>query len=507
MRPSVLRRPLQIATFLRKEAVEVLRQPRLLLTMVIGPFLIMAAFGLGYRDTPERMRTLFVAPEGSPLLDQVESYADEIKSYVEFAGATTDPAFARRQLLDGEVDLLVSFPDDPLETVLQGDRATVTVVHTRLDPIEQTAINFASQLGIAQINGQILAAVVAGGQELATPAEGVFAAADVAVDALDDAMVSQDEEATAAALDDLEQATGQVSLAVRASTALLAELGPSDGTTDDASDTVTQAVDELRTSIDEIRTAQSSGEASEQVTRIRELLGTISTNYDELTAVDSAVLVQPFASDVELAVDSVEGVTDWYAPAAVILMLQQFGVAFGALSFVRERQLGIVDVYRVAPVHATETLLGKYLAYLVIGGAIGAALMALVVNLLGVPIASGITDIGVVIALTLFASIGLGFVISLASASDAQAVQYTMIVLLASLFFSGFFLALDQLEGPSRYIRYLLPVSYAMQMLRDVMLRGAEIDRQLWMGLAAFGVGAFGLALIGARRRMSLARE
>ncbi|MDO9174415.1 MAG: hypothetical protein Q7V62_06380, partial [Actinomycetota bacterium] len=144
MRPSLLRRPLQIATFLRKEAVEVLRQPRLLLTMVIGPFLIMAAFGLGYRDTPERMRTLFVAPEGSPLLDQVESYADDIKSYVEYAGATTDPVFARRQLLDGEVDLLVSFPDDPLETVLQGDRATVTVVHTRLDPIEQTAINFAS---------------------------------------------------------------------------------------------------------------------------------------------------------------------------------------------------------------------------------------------------------------------------------------------------------------------------------------------------------------------------
>ena len=72
--------------------------------------------------------------------------------------------------------------------------------------------------------------------------------------------------------------------------------------------------------------------------------------------------------------------TDWYAPAAVILMLQQFGVAFGALSFVRERQLGIVDVYRVAPVNATETLLGKYLAYLVIGGAIGAVLTALIVD-------------------------------------------------------------------------------------------------------------------------------
>ncbi|MEZ5219444.1 MAG: hypothetical protein R2715_23310 [Ilumatobacteraceae bacterium] len=39
----------QVAAFARKEATEVLRQPRLLLTMVLGPFLVLAAFGLhGY---------------------------------------------------------------------------------------------------------------------------------------------------------------------------------------------------------------------------------------------------------------------------------------------------------------------------------------------------------------------------------------------------------------------------------------------------------------------------
>ena len=75
-------------------------------------------------------------------------------------------------------------------------------------------------------------------------------------------------------------------------------------------------------------------------------------------------------------------------------------------------------------------------------------------------------------ALSLFASIGLGFVISLASATDAQAVQYTMIILLASLFFSGFFLSIGQMEGLAQVISWLLPVSYGMKLLRDVMLRG-----------------------------------
>jgi len=186
-------------------------------------------------------------------------------------------------------------------------------------------------------------------------------------------------------------------------------------------------------------------------------------------------------------------------------MLQQFGVAFGALSFVRERQLGIVDVYRVAPIDAGETLIGKYIAYLLIGGAIAALLTALIVGVLDVPMASSIDRVAVVLALTLFASIGLGFVISLISATDAQAVQYTMIVLLASLFFSGFFLSVGRMQGVARYIGWLLPVTYGMDMLRDVMLRGVNPSRNSLIGLSAYGVIAFALALYGTRRRMTTA--
>jgi len=119
--------------------------------------------------------------------------------------------------------------------------------------------------------------------------------------------------------------------------------------------------------------------------------------------------------------------------------------------------------------------------------------------------ASSVSRVAVVLALTLFASIGLGFVLSLISATDAQAVQYTMIVLLASLFFSGFFLSIGRMEGIARYIGWLLPVTYGMDMLRDVMLRGVNPSRHSLIGLCAYGVIAFGLSLYGTRRRMTTA--
>jgi ABC-2 type transport system permease protein len=489
---------MQVGAFLRKEAFDVARQPLLLLTLVFGPFLIMAIFGAGYRDTPERLATLFVAAPDSPLVDRVEGFADEIGEYVDYAGITGDARRADRLLREGEVDVVVSFPDDPLDTVLAGDRAPITVTHTRLDPIEQTAISFAARLGVEEINGEMLARIVQQGQDAAEPASAILAAADESVDLMEQAVRAGDADSVSSAADDLDRRIAAMMLSARVATTLTSQVSdqPAPG-----ADAVIGPLESMQSIVDTIEGGPTPT-TERQVVELRSLLDTVTEEYDTFSEADPSVLVRPFESRMEVAVDGAGGANDWYAPAAVILMLQQFGVAFGALSFVRERQLGIVDVYRVAPVNAAEALIGKYLAYLLIGGAIAAALLALVVTTLRVPLTGSITDLVVVIGLTLFASIGVGFVISLASSSDAQAVQYTMILLLASLFFSGFFLAIGQLEGVARYVSLLLPVSYGMEMLRDVMLLGSPPDRTVAAALAAYGVLAFVLALLGARRRM-----
>ncbi|MEO6122812.1 MAG: ABC transporter permease [Ilumatobacteraceae bacterium] len=505
MKTSRIRSPLQIATFLKKEAVDVLHQPRLLLTLVIGPFLIMAIFGIGYRDTPDPFRTLFVVPADSPLNGQIDQYADEVSTFVDYRGVSSDLGDARNQLLAGKIDLIVTFPDDPLASVFAGERAPITVIHTRLDPIERTAISFASRLAVDQINGQVLATIVAGGQDLVAPAADAIANVAAAADSIDVALDAGDAAAVDQAFGRLRDAVGDVTLSARTTSALSRQLAAG-GVDDDAVSNLADSastLDELITTFDADAPAEKS---KAQVAEIRQLIDTIQQSQDEFATVDPAVIVRPFRSEVSLAVDNVDNVTDWYAPAAVVLMLQQFGVAFGALSFVREKQLGIIDVFRVAPVNAAETLIGKYLAYLLIGGAIGAALTALVVSLLDVPIAAGVGDVAIVMGLSLFASIGLGFVISLASATDAQAVQYTMILLLASLFFSGFFLSIGQMEGVARWVGWLLPVTYGMRLLRDVMLRGVSPDAQAIAGLALYGCAMFLIALFGTRRRMAVAR-
>src|SRR5919202_6793987 len=63
-------------SFVGKELTEVRRQPRLLLSLVLGPFLILFLFGIGYAANPQDIRTVVVLPSDSPLTGQADQYRD-----------------------------------------------------------------------------------------------------------------------------------------------------------------------------------------------------------------------------------------------------------------------------------------------------------------------------------------------------------------------------------------------------------------------------------------------
>jgi ABC-2 type transport system permease protein len=161
-----------------------------------------------------------------------------------------------------------------------------------------------------------------------------------------------------------------------------------------------------------------------------------------------------------------------------------------------------MDLFRVAPVRPLEILIGKYLAYAFFNLAIAALVCFLMVLVLRVPLLSTPGDVAWVVVLLSFASLGLGLLISTIVDSESQAVQLSMLVLLASVFFSGFVLPLDQFLPAMRYAAYALPVTHGIQLLQDLMLRGStNAQWELW-ALAAIGVVLFLATSLTLRRNM-----
>ena len=218
----------QSSAFVRKELVEIVRQPRLLALLVVGPFALLLLFGAGYRDDDLRMRTTFVGPAGSFYEDAVNEYQDELARFVRPAGFTSDEAAARRSLADGDVDAVVVFPADPLTDVLAGEPAEVVVLHDKIDPIQETAIDIASRLAVQEVNARVVAAFVGGGQQALAPLDEVLATMAAAGAEVASEVAAGDGAATAEAARQVAAAAAQANELVASSDTVLRRLGAED---------------------------------------------------------------------------------------------------------------------------------------------------------------------------------------------------------------------------------------------------------------------------------------
>src|SRR3954447_2033786 len=87
------------SSFFFKEIWSAIRQPRLIFSVLLGPFLILAAFGIGYRGQTLRLDPLLVYPPNEPLLsDDPEAYRDLFSSVFILKGVTRDQQSAQDAL-------------------------------------------------------------------------------------------------------------------------------------------------------------------------------------------------------------------------------------------------------------------------------------------------------------------------------------------------------------------------------------------------------------------------
>jgi len=279
------------------------------------------------------------------------------------------------------------------------------------------------------------------------------------------------------------------SQAVGASLGLLESLQQTKGTNGGNADLVQNTLTDLRQNINQLN--DSLGTKDERLARLDRIDKDI-TNLDgklsEFQSIDPSIIISPFRSETKSVANVQPSISDFFAPAVLALLLQHLAVTFAALSIVRERNVGTMELFRVSPLSAAEALIGKYISYMFFGGVIAAILSALLVFALHLPMLGNWWNFTLVIAAVLFTSLGIGFAISIVSQTDSQAVQYSMIILLASVFFSGFIMSLDMLWEPVRVISWLLPTTYGTLLLRDIALRGIVPNWTLLGGLIAFGI-------------------
>ena len=168
-------------------------------------------------------------------------------------------------------------------------------------------------------------------------------------------------------------------------------------------------------------------------------------------------------------------ILDYLAPVLIAFFAFFFIFLLSAVLFLCERTTGTLERLMATPLHRGELVLG-YLA----GFSFFALLQATVILLftvfvLKVHYRGNLATIFIVEAVLVVGAVSLGLLVSAAARNELQAVQFVPIVLLPQVFLSGLLIPVDQLPDYLRPVSALLPLTYANEALRSVMIKGYEL--------------------------------
>lgn len=182
--------------------------------------------------------------------------------------------------------------------------------------------------------------------------------------------------------------------------------------------------------------------------------------------------------------------TSWVmVPALIGLILAFIGTIITSLGLVRERQTGTLEQLAVMPFKPSDVIVGKIAPYFVIAAVDMIVVTVLGVVLFGVPFNGSVLTFGLGSAVFLLVVLGMGVLISTTAQNQGQAIQTAMMILLPQILLSGMIFPLSAMPWSVRWIGYVLPLTYFINLTRGIMLRGAPFSA-VWSEIAILVVMA-----------------
>ena len=180
-------------------------------------------------------------------------------------------------------------------------------------------------------------------------------------------------------------------------------------------------------------------------------------------------------------------VLDRVAPGLLAVFVLFFTFILTGVGFLRERAQGTLERLQTTLVGSFDIMLGYMLGFLIFAVVQTVVILAFTIFALRIEYVGSLWEIGVVLLLLVTVAVSLGIFISSFANNEFQVVQFIPIVMAPQIFLSGVIIPVEQMPTLFEWISVVLPLTYAVEALREIMLRDAGLAA-LWPELAAIGV-------------------
>lgn len=164
----------------------------------------------------------------------------------------------------------------------------------------------------------------------------------------------------------------------------------------------------------------------------------------------------------------------FFVPGLIGIILQVGLLFLTSFSIVQEREAGTLEQLFVTPVSRAGLMFGKLMPYSLLAFGEMLIVLVLMVGLFGVPINGSLLLLLLFSTLFIVTALGLGLLVSTIARTQLEALQFAFLVMLPSVLLSGFIFPRAEMPLPIYLISFAIPVTYFIEILRGVILRGAD---------------------------------
>jgi ABC-2 type transport system permease protein len=190
-------------------------------------------------------------------------------------------------------------------------------------------------------------------------------------------------------------------------------------------------------------------------------------------------------------------------PGILVILLTMVGAFLSALNIVKEKEIGTIEQINVTPVRKHHFILGKLIPFWIMGQ------IVLTLGLLIARIVYGITPLGNIGLIYLFASVyllavlGLGLLVSTVAQTQQQAMLIAFFLMMIFILLGGLYTSIESMPRWAQWIARVNPVSYFIEVIRMVVLKGSRLtDILSHLGImAVFAIGLNAWAVASYRKR------
>jgi ABC-2 type transport system permease protein len=191
--------------------------------------------------------------------------------------------------------------------------------------------------------------------------------------------------------------------------------------------------------------------------------------------VNPTFIMQPISVTKIPLITGVSSSFQFLAPGFMALTVITGSLQGVAAAISREKEQGTMDGLLVAPIPHLSIILGKVAAQTVRGLIQGFLILGLSMVLFGVQIYGSPIIMFIVMVLGTASFVGVGIIMTAVAPDQETAQMMTMLLQFPMMFISGILFPIDQLPGWLQYIGKALPLYYAADALRKVIILNASL--------------------------------